>query len=125
MIFITATIFIILAIDSYRYDMDSANDVDILEGLGVVITLLIGAFVILYELDLFYTVYYFLLKPKTTARSILHLLSNASLLLVLFNSYYKDIFSEDVIAPLIVFALYVGLRIACLMIPICQSDKRQ
>ena len=125
LILITAILSIVSAIASYNYDMDSTNGVDILEGLGAVLTIMVGAFVIFYELDLFYTVYYFFIKPKTIARSILNVLSNVSLLLVFFNDYYKDIFSEDVIAPLIVFAIYIVLRISCFIIPNRELDKKQ
>ena len=116
-ILITAIFFIAAAIDSYNYDMDPANGVDILEGFGAVLAIMIGAFVVFYELDLFYTVYYFLIKPKTIAKSILNVLANLSLLLVFFGDCYGDIFSEDYIAPIIVFAIYAVLRISCLIIP--------
>ena len=106
------------AIRSYQYDMDIANGVDILNGFGAILALLVGGAVVFYELDLFYTVYYFLVKPKTLARSILNILANLSLLLVFFNNCYKDIFSEDVIAPLIVFALYAAFRLSCAVISI-------
>jgi hypothetical protein len=97
--------------------MDPANGVDILEGFGAVLAIMIGAFVIFYELDLFYTVYYFFIKPKTIAKSILNILANASLLLLFFVDFYKDIFSEDVIAPLIVFTIYIALRISYFLVP--------
>ena len=121
-ILITAIFFIAAAIDSYNYDMNPANGVDILEGFGAVLAIMIGAFVVFYELDLFYTVYYFLIKPKTIAKSILNILANASLLLIFFADYYKNIFSEDVIAPLLVFAIYIALRISSLIIPNRKSD---
>ena len=121
-ILITAIFFIAAAIDSYNYDMNPANGVDILEGFGAVLAIMIGAFVVFYELDLFYTVYYFLIKPKTIAKSILNILANASLLLIFFADYYKNIFSEDVIAPLLIFAIYIALRISSLIMPIRKSD---
>ena len=121
-ILITAIFFIAAAIDSYNYDMNPANGVDILEGFGAVLAIMIGAFVVFYELDLFYTVYYFLIKPKTIAKSILNILANASLLLIFFADYYKNIFSEDVIAPLLVFAIYIALRISSLIIPNRKAD---
>ena len=121
-ILITAIFFIATAIDSYNYDMNPANGVDILEGFGAVLAIMIGAFVVFYELDLFYTVYYFLIKPKTIAKSILNILANASLLLIFFADYYKNIFSEDVIAPLLIFAIYIALRISSLIIPNRKSD---
>ena len=121
-ILITAIFFIAAAIDSYNYDMNPANGVDILEGFGAVLAIMIGAFVVFYELDLFYTVYYFLIKPKNIAKSILNILANASLLLIFFADYYKDVFSEDVIAPLLVFAIYIALRISLLIVPNRKSD---
>ena len=121
-ILITAIFFIAAAIDSYNYDMNPANGVDILEGFGAVLAIMIGAFVVFYELDLFYTVYYFLIKPKTIAKSILNILANASLLLIFFADYYKNIFSEDAIAPFLVFAIYIALRISSLIIPNRKSD---
>ena len=117
LIFLTAAFFVVTAIDSYNYDMDPANGVDILEGFGAVLAIMIGAFVIFYELDLFYTVYYFFIKPKTIAKSILNILANASLLLLFFVDFYKNIFSEDVIAPLIVFTIYIALRISYFLVP--------
>ena len=116
-ILITAIFFIAVAIDSYNYDMDPANGVDILEGFGAVFAIMIGAFVVFYELDLFYTVYYFLIKPKTIVKSILNILANMSLLLIFFADYYKNVFSEDVIAIFIVLTIYVVLRISSFIIP--------
>ena len=116
-ILITTIFFIAAAIDSYKYDMDPANGVDILEGFGAVLAIMIGAFVVFYELDLFYTVYYFLVKPKTTAKSILNIFANVSLLLIFFADYYKNVFSEDVIAIFIVLTIYVVLRISSVIIP--------
>lgn len=118
LIVITSFVFVKGAIDSYHYDMDPANGVDIMEGMGAAFLIIIGGFVVLYELDLFYTVYYFFIRPKTVAKSILNILSNLSLLLLFFSEYYKDVFEEDVIAPLIVFFSYIVLRLACLIISV-------
>ena len=116
-ILITTIFFIAAAIDSYNYDMNPENGVDILEGFGAVLAILIGAFVVFYELDLFYTVYYFLIKPKTIVKSILNILANMSLLLIFFADYYKNVFSEDVIAIFIVLTIYVVLRISSFIVP--------
>ena len=110
LILITAVCTVASAVKSYHYDMDPSNGVDILEGFGAILTVMVGGFVILYELDLFYTVYYFLVKPKTVTKSILNILSNLSLLLLFFSKYYKNVFEEDVVAPLIVFFIYAILR---------------
>ena len=125
LILVTVTAFVIAAIDSYNYDMDPANGVDIMEGMGAAFLIIIGGFVVFYELDLFYTTYYFLIKPKTITRSILNILANLSLLLVFFNESYKDVFAEDVIAPRIVFVMYVVLRITCFMIPSRELNQKE
>ena len=62
LVLITAIIFIVGAIESYNYDMDPANGVDILEGVGAAMLIIVGGLVTLCEIDLFFTVYYFLIK---------------------------------------------------------------
>ena len=131
LIFLTAAFFVVTAIDSYNYDMDPANGVDILEGFGAVLAIMIGAFVIFYELDLFYTVYYFFIKPKTIAKSILNILANFTLVIMCFTDsishflfkYVSEIFGEEVILLFALFFTYVILRIACAVIPVRQSAK--
>ncbi len=125
LIVITSFVFIKAAIDSYNYDMDPANGIDIMAGVGAAMLIVLGGFVVFYELDLFYTVYYFFIKPKTVAKSILNILSNLSLLLIFFNEYYKDIFKEDVIALLIVFFTYIVLRIVCFIVSTNPSDQEK
>ncbi len=46
LILITAIFFVVVAIDSYNYDMAPANGVDILEGFGAVLILMVGGFVV-------------------------------------------------------------------------------
>ena len=116
LIALTAIYTIVSAVKSYNYDMDPSNGVDILEGFGAVLTMMVGGFVVFYELDLFYTVYYFFIKSKTIAKSILNILCNLSLLLLFFSEYYKNIFEEDVMAPLIVFFTYIILRIVYVIV---------
>ena len=50
-------------------------------------------------------------------KSILTLPNSGAGVLYPPNCFHKDIFSEDVIAPLIVLAIYIVLRISCLLIP--------
>ena len=132
LILLTAIIFIVGAIQSYNYDMDPANGVDILEGFGAVLTLGVGGFVVFYELDLFYTVFYFLVKPKTIAKSILNIISNLTLLLIFFSDYLAhilyinfNIFKEDWLFPIALFFVYVILRIVCASISVKQSAKEK
>ena len=129
LILVTATAFLIAAIDSYNYDMDPANGVDIMEGMGAAFLIIIGGFVILCELDLFFTVYYFLVKPKTLLKSIFITLSQLMLLLVFLSEklahflfeHVSDIFGEEVIVVIPIFFFYVISRIIC--IAICYSKN--
>ena len=75
LIAVTVIGFVADAAATYAYEMDPANGEDIFEGFGAVIALLVGFFVVLFEADLFYTVYYFLFKPRTKAKSILNVLA--------------------------------------------------
>ncbi len=130
LILVTAIIFIVGAISSYNYDITN-NSEDKWIGFGAILTLMVGGFVVFYEFDLFYTVYYFLIKPKTAIKSTLNILSNISLLLVIFTDYIShflfkyvsDIFGEEIIVLFALFLIYVILRIVCAIIPFSQSTK--
>ncbi|MBR2011420.1 MAG: hypothetical protein IKA06_06725 [Clostridia bacterium] len=108
LIMITAICAVLSAVAAHRYDPGSGpgvSGVDFLpRTLGVFIILIYGTVAILYELDLFYTVYYFLVKPKTKAKSILNILSNLSLLLLFLN--------------ILMLLLYVELRFAYFLVSV-------
>ena len=130
LILITAIVFIIGAIQSYNYDITNNPD-DKWVGFGSVLTLMVGGFVVFYEFDLFYTAYYFLIKPKTKAKSILNILANFTLVIMYFTDsishflfeHVSEIFGEEVILFFTLFFAYVILRIACAVIPVRQSAK--
>ena len=125
LILITVIFFIIGTINTYNYEV--AND-DIMVGLGAAMVLVVGGFVVFYELDLFYTVYYFLVKPKTLAKSILNVVSNLTLLSIVFtdsiahflHKYVSEIFSEEGIVLYTISLIYVILRIICASISVKQ-----
>lgn len=114
----TAIIFIIAAMNTYNYEV--AND-DIMAGFGTAMILAVGGFAVFYELDLFYTVYYFIVKPKTKAKSILNVVSNLTLICIIFTDviahflyeYVSEIFGEEVILLVALIFVYVILRIVC------------
>ena len=120
--------FVIGAIDTYNYEV--AND-DIMVGLGAAMVLVIGTFVVFYELDLFYTAYYFFVKPKTIGKSILNVFSNLTLLSIVFTDsiahflykYVSEVFGEEVIVLFALFITYVILRIVCATVSVRQSAK--
>ena len=130
LILITAMIFIVGTILSYNYDIKNYPD-DKWLGFGAVITLIVGGFVVFYEFDLFYTTYYFFVKPKTIAKSILNIVSNLTLLSIIFTNtiahflykYVSEVFSEEVIVLFALLFIYVFLRIVCATISVKQSIK--
>lgn len=126
LILVTAIAFLAAAIDSYLYDMDPDNGVDILEGFGAVLIAGVGGFVVLYELDLFYTVYYFFVKPKTKTKTLLNIFSNLSLALgfacaYLVNDFWKYRKSEMI--PIVLFLLYILFRFTYGLISSMQSAE--
>jgi hypothetical protein len=117
LIFITAIATVADAIDAYNYEMDPNNGVDLLEGFAAGFIMIIGGFVVLYELDLFCTVYYFFVKPKTITRTLLNILSNFTLVLIFLYTYLSNVFTElrkYEITPIILFVIYVVFRLAYL-----------
>ena len=123
LILITAIIFIVGAISSYKYDIINHPD-DKWLGFGAVATIIVGGFVVFYELDLFYTLYYFFVKPKTIVKSILNVLANLTLVIVFFTDYIShflfehvsEIFGEEIILLFALIFTYVILRVASIVI---------
>lgn len=120
LILITSFVFLKGAIDSYNYDMDPNNGVDIMEGMGAAMLIVLGGFVVFYEFDLFYTVYYFLVKPKTITKSILNILSNVSLLLQFFVARIARALSisEETNLAIALFFIYLVLRTVCAFVSV-------
>ena len=116
---------LVSAVNSYRFDMDPANGVDIMEGVEAALILMVGGFFTFYELDLFYTVYYLITKPRRGAKSILNIISNLCLLLTFFGNYYDHLFAEDGVVYLILLAVYMILRAVHFLIPGGNLKKEQ
>ena len=129
LILVTAITFLAGAINSYLCDIAYHSD-DHWVGFDAVSLMMIGGFTVFYELDLFHTTYYFLMKPKTTTKSILHILANVSLLLGFFTDeisyflwkYVSQIFGEGVVLLLALALAYIVLRVACLIVPVRQEN---
>lgn len=133
LIVITSFVFLKAAIDSYNYDMDPANGIDIMEGMGAAFLIIIGGFVVLYEFDLFYVVYYFFIKKKSLAKSIIVILSNLMLVLVFFSDVIEDFVKiyfhkileshlEESIIPISLLFIYFVLKIVYLILT-CFAEK--
>ena len=94
------------------------NGVDIMEGMGAAMLIVLGGFIVFYELDLFYTVYYFFVKPKTIAKSMLNILSNVSLLAQFWVVRIARAVSirEETNLAIVLFFAYVVLRSVYLIV---------
>ena len=121
LILITVIVFSAWVMQALNYDMYSNNKFDIGEGVGALILMYVGGMVVCYELDLFYTIYYFLVKPKTKIKSILNILSNLSLILVFVYTFLSDglmwVLTGEVI-PIGLFLIYGILRIVYFIVSI-------
>ena len=125
LIVITSFAFIKGAIDSYNYDMDPANGVDIMEGMGAAMLIVLGGFVVFYETDLFYTVYYFFVEPKTVTRSVLNVGSNLALLLTFFcGRICRALGLRIGFLWFALLVLYVVLRTVCAVLSLRQAAER-
>lgn len=130
LILITLVLSWILAIVSWRADVQ--NGIDLFEGFGTIVALFFGGFTALYELDLFYTVYYFFVKPRTKVKSVLNILSNGCFLLTFFSGYLgrllyryaSEIFREDYLLIIGVFATYLVLRTAYFLVAVLADEPR-
>ncbi len=129
LIIITVIFSITGAITSYNYEMQNYPE-DKWVGFGAAISIVAGGFLVFYELDLFYTVYYFFIKPKTLTKTILNVLSNLSLLLICFTNdishffykYISEIFGEEFIIAISLFLVYLILRITYAIISFKVKD---
>jgi hypothetical protein len=95
-------------------------------GFVAFVIMVFGGFLVLYELDLFYTVYYFLIKPKTPLKTVLNICSNLALVFVFVYAYLAEFFMElrkYEATPLILSLLYVVLRIAYFSVCVISSKK--
>lgn len=78
---LTAVFFLIAGIDVYRTEMEQSPN-ESFAGMGAAILAVIGIFFLICELNLFVTVYYILFSRKTTARTVLSILSTLTLVLI-------------------------------------------
>lgn len=121
LIIATVTVSVIGAISSYRYDMDPANGVDLLEGIGAVLILVLGGLAVFYEFDLFFTIYYFVARPKTKLRTALNIIAHLCLISTVFCNGIARLLSisEEIIVFGICALAYIILRSVYLLIVEC------
>ena len=126
LIFATMIYFIVsAAVTQHAESKDPA--IDILEGLAATIVVIIGGFIVLYECDLFYTVYYLLFGQKRKAKTVLVILANITLIMIFIYSYLSDRYmglrKYEIIA-FILFAVYIVFKIVALFFSSDLSEQK-
>ena len=118
LILATTIAVIVAAADTYRMEMNDPA-IDILEGLGAGMIIVVGGCVVFYECDLFYTTYYLLCRQKRKVKTALIILANVALLLILVYIYLSDLpmcmeLRKYENIPLILFVVYLVLKMGVL-----------
>ncbi len=126
LIFATMIYFIVsAAVTQHAESKDPA--IDILEGLAATIVVVVGGFIVLYECDLFYTVYYLLFGQKRKAKTVLVILANITLIMIFIYSYLSDRYmglrKYEIIA-FILFAVYIVFKIVALFFSSDLSEQK-
>ena len=119
----TAGVTLHAAIESYRYDMDPANGVDMLEGFAAAFLLMIGGFIAVCELELFFVVYYVLMQKKTVAKTFFNIVCPLCLLMICAcaawdNTLLRAI-PDEIIAPLVVVTFFLHGLMRLLYLALC------
>ena len=126
LILVTIIAFGWMSMEAYRYEMDPANGVDILEGFAAFLLAAVGGFAVLYEIDLFYTTYYFCIKRKTMAKTLLNVFANLSFLLAFVSVYLSNLHMElrkYELLPVLFFFGYLLLRMVYFFVSIAGAEK--
>ena len=101
--------------------------IDILEGLAPTIVVVVGGFIVLYECDLFYTVYYLLFGQKRKAKTVLVILANITLIMIFIYSYlsarYMGLRKYEIIV-FILFSVYIVFKIVALFFSSDLSEQK-
>ena len=126
LIFATMIYFIVsAAVTQHAESKDPA--IDILEGLAATIVVVVGGFIVLYECDLFYTVYYLLFGQKRKAKTVLVILANITLIMIFIYSYlsgrYMGLRKYEIIV-FILFAVYIVFKIVALFFSSDLSEQK-
>ena len=126
LIFATMIYFIVsAAVTQHAESKDPA--IDILEGLAATIVVVVGGFIVLYECDLFYTVYYLLFGQKRKAKTVLVILANLTLIMIFIYSYLSDKYMglrKYGIIAFILFAVYIVFKIVALFFSSDLSEQK-
>ena len=126
-IFLALLLFSILFTIVQTVNVLRSQNSGLLGGIDSSVVILFGQIVILYQLDFFYTLFYFLFKPKTTAKTVLNLLSTVSfsLAFILWNLFgrYPVLTKYDAI-PVILFCVFATFRCVYIWVFVRKRHKK-
>lgn len=128
LIIATMVFFSVVAYDSWSYDMDPENGVDLLEGFGAMMAVAIGGTFVWYELDLMCTLCYFFGSGKTVLKTLINILASLSFTMAflygwLSNSYMQLRAYEG--ALIILMVIYIVLRIIHIGLWACTLETEE
>lgn len=122
----TAGVTLHAAIESYRYDMDPANGIDIFEGFAAVLLAMFGGFIVVCELDLFFVLFYALTQKKTVAKTVMNTVCPLCLFvvyaLVAWNQTILRFLPEEIGALLVVLLCCLHGLLRLSYVVLCLAD---
>ena len=71
LLLLTVIAFVVIAVNVYNSEIVDPSGFEIYEDVVAIFILIVGGFVLLAETDLFFTLYYFLVKEKTQVKSLI------------------------------------------------------
>lgn len=125
---ILATIMLTTVGAVVTYQNEVEND-DFFVGLGAAIVVILGGMAVFCESDLFFTVNYFLFKPKNTARTAFCILSDLFLVLTIAYTFFSEFLTRFMVlrkyefVPLILFGFFVIFRIVFFVMPMISGNE--
>ena len=129
LLLLTVIAFVVIAVNVYNSEIVDPSGLEIHEDGVAIFILIVGGFVLLGETDLFFTLYYFLVKKKTQAKTRAMIFSHLAIFILLLSDllsrflglYVSRIFGEEIIVIATAFFIYVTTRVIC--VSICYMKK--
>ncbi len=128
LIIATMVFFSVVAYDSWSYDMDPENGVDLLEGFGAMMAVAIGGTLVWYELDLMCTLCYFFGGNRTIVKTLVNIFSSLSFTLVLLYGWLSNFCMQLRVYEgtlIILVVIYIVLRITHICLWACTLELEE
>ena len=131
LLLLTVIAFVVIAINVYNSEIVDPSGLEVHEDGVAIYILIVGGFDLLGETDLFFTLYYFLVKKKTQAKTRAMIFSHLAIFILLLSDllsrflglYVSRIFGEEIIVIATAFFIYVTTRGICVSICYMKNPK--